>query len=290
LKGLKRRVIATRSWSTVLSKLSFVRCSFDGDAIERLAGFLETRTTNDKGEPVYDSSLKELRIGAHFQGPLGPGLSSRMADAFLMKDGANVGDIKTQSHSLFPTIGSQIISLSLTHVDDAFLRGLIDAADRVRLRHLALTGVSTETGKTLSQGLPVLFSLWSLRVKNVMTEASSWILQGVALNGSIVRVFSTNMDGTCDFDASQLHQIEAFGQRNKSLPMLLETEPGQLFDDAEEAVDPSAKLDVSLFPSLLACATQIKCIGVTMLLSGLLTLGKYRCKETGRHSGKSGCK
>jgi hypothetical protein len=286
LTGLKHSDITTGISSTVLSKLWFVDCTFGENAIELLAGFLETRTTNDKGEPIYNSSLEELRIGALTNRSLDSRLSSRLADALLMQAETIVGDTETLCPSLYPSIGSQILCLSLTNVDDAFLRRLKGAAQRVRLQDLGWIGISVETGKTLADCLPELLSLWSLRVANVMPGATFWILQGLAMNGSIEYVKTKNLDGTSNFGAMQLRRIEAYGQRNKRLRTLLETEPGPLIDDADgaELPDQSSNLDVSIFPSLLACAKPIKRTGVALLLSGVLTLGKCKYRESVRHS------
>jgi hypothetical protein len=285
LAGLNHHDISTGVSSITLSKLRFVNCAFEENAIDLMVGLLETRTTNDKGEPIYNSSLKELWILAEPNQSLKSRLSSRLANALLMQASATVENEGTLCPSLSPTIGSQILSLSLMHLDDAFLCRLKGAGDRVRLQKLRWVGISSDTGQTLSECLPELVSLQSLFVANIMPAASFWILQGLKKNASIERVVTAEVGGCCEFDAMQLRHIEAFGQRNKRLPMLLEMEPGPLLDDSNgaELEDACANLDVSIFPSLLACAKPIKRAGVALLLSGLLTLGKCKYTESGRH-------
>jgi hypothetical protein len=186
-----------------------------------------------------------------------------------------------------PPFGSQIRSVLLMHVDDAFLSGLKGAAHRVRLQELGWTVVSTATGKALAKCLPALVSLRTLRVASVALDAALWFLKGLAMNESLEHVVTANLG----FDATQLHRVEAAGHRNKRGPTLLETEPCQPFhddddddDDGAFLVDHAANMDVSAFPALLECAKPIKHSGITLLLSGLLTLGKCKYKESGRHS------
>jgi hypothetical protein len=253
VRGLQHVDDETGVASIFVSRLHFAKFACSGDGFAPMAAFLKTKIHRN-GAVTCRSALNELCFRSCEHSELGRHGARQLANSLLMARVRTNGSCA--GTTLVPTVGSQVQSISLSHVHRIFLDRLYQHSCRVQLESLELIGIPNATGRALGACLPKLQSLKLLKLAMVGTGSPYWILHGLRQNGTLLDVEITNEEEYNNFDAAQLSLVEAYCERNAVLADLLDDESGRM---------------QQMFPSLLQVAKQAPMTQVNNLVRGLLS-------------------
>jgi hypothetical protein len=248
--------------------LSFVGlCNWDSQAARAFVDYLQRPVENDK-----PSLLKELKVHdlVAFEGRPEDTLLEEM---LTVPTGPN--DLLSKTCR---TIGSSIQCLETSgHVLPEVMDALVGNAQTMRICSVRFS--KPVIGHELAAfrcNLPKLLYLKDLSIGHEKNEWSlRWnmghVLEALRANGSLVRLSLKGMT----IAARVQQRLDAYLQRNKSLPALLANPPPRS-GKKPPAKNIDGPLDLSLFPSLFKVSKSMPAISANMILIGLLAAAGNR--------------
>jgi hypothetical protein len=182
-------------------------------------------------------------------------------------------------------------SLEVLDLDDELQQGanaehffdaLISNSSQVSLVALHLDNLSTPSAEALSRFLRTTTTLQRLIVGNIAYNADrEVVLSAIRQNGSL---HSVNLQrGAASFFATeQMTRMEAFLERNKSVPLLLAKPSLNRFDGGDDdELDSVEKTDLLQFPALMTSSRSAPRMAPNSVLIGLLAVDAESVEANG---------
>jgi hypothetical protein len=238
------------AWPSSISKLTLEGCWIGFEGMQSFKNFMET---GRKGSPLRKLSF-ELTDGA----------SESWSGNDFVSMFCGTGDRAECMQD--STIGSQILSLSLSSVDfagEGLLAALAGNARRINWKHLKLSSLKPEECKLLALFISAALSLEELD----LDEIEESILCSLRENGSLLVV---SIPGE-----RETYFANAYCLRNKLVDPLMQSLAWTESTEGETNVENVRRTVVerralSVLPSLLQSAKQISATGASKVFSSLM--------------------
>jgi hypothetical protein len=260
LNGLQRTCVNGLR-SMVTERMVLNACYFLSTVTDRLSSFLQTWVTNEHQEQLYASSLWKLRVEPKTGQSLDPFRSEKLASSLLMAETTSLCS-GNPCQMMIPTIGSQIVLVALKRVHSEFFHTLARHSSRVRLRHLKLVEMCTETCLAFEACIPKLPNLEKIDLLSCTGEHVEYAISALKKNSTIHRMYVETASAT------QLQRIASFCDRNRSLHnMRILGLPKLVLVSG-----PNVAVNVWLYPSILHVAKPPTRAGASNVFTALLSL------------------
>jgi hypothetical protein len=249
-----------------ITKRSFDECDSDDASTALLVEFMKTEMTEDtpRTSSLRDLCFDDLTacMANYLTGPLMVSLLVPLRPADLLH-------IKG-----YPTIGSQLTALSFDSSRfDGWLDALTESAHNIQLDTLRLVELDDDDCKLFKSCVLRMPCLRHLRIAKVYDPSkSSQIIMDTLRESEGLLTFVVEEHGDDEdigllFNDAELRLAEAYCERNRHLPGLLEQQNGS------GQPRPSDRAGQALHPTLLQAAKQIPKSRLLSLSASFLKLG-----------------
>jgi hypothetical protein len=259
-KASMDHLLAGLSANRSVTALSFVGlCHWEPPAARAFLDYLQRPVENDEQSPLKELHVNDLTA---FEGFTLDTVLEEMLTVAAMPNELLSNTCRT--------IGSSIQSLETS---GSFLGSVLDTLARnARTMRLGTVRVSTPGNghelEAFHRNLPMVLCLKDLTIGQEKNGSEllwdrSRVLDALRANGSLVRLSLNQIN----FTAPDKQRLDAYLQRNESLPLLLANPPPLSGGTAKNTDGP---LDLSLFPSLFDVSKSMPAMSANTILVGLL--------------------